>query len=228
MASMRGTVRDTHGAALEQAVLALCSSVCYGTATDDRGAFAYEKVPADHYKLEVRVNPADDRHMGVVYFPLELAPDEDLIMEAPIVLPETGSGTVVGAGEQTITIDAELSMRVDSSALTLPFGEMDSYLAGVRVAQADWPPNVPVDDGVVGVWALNPYGMTSTVNVGFEIADPLGEAASTSLEVHTLDANTAELTKVATAAVNSSGDGIATTDSEGITELTWLVVRRAP
>jgi hypothetical protein len=212
--------------AIENALLSLCSSACYAAATDAEGEFVYEGVPADHYKLEVRGSSSDSRRLGVAYFPVDLAPDAKLTLPAAIILPETGEGTPLASGEHTIAIDSQLSLHVDGEQIVLPFGETESYLAGVRVSEAHWPPNVPTDGSVVAVWSLNPHGMTSMVPIGFDISDTFGLAVATSLDVQTVDLLTAELTNVATAVVGETGS--ATTTDEGITLISWLVLSKSP
>jgi hypothetical protein len=227
-ATLLGTVIDTSGAPMKDAVLALCSSACFGAATDEKGAFAYVDVPADHYKLEVRASSADPRRMGVVFFPVDLPADAKLSLPAPIALPETGTGTMLGSGKQAIVIDDELSLHVDVDQIVLPFAEKESYLAGVRVAEAYWPAHVPTDGSVLAVWALNPYAMTSMIPIGLSLTTALGLAPSTSIDVHIVGLGDAELSKVATAAVTANGDGIVTTTDEGITDISWVVLTTQP
>ncbi len=223
-ASLKGSVVDTDGVVIANAVLALCSSACYGAATDAKGEFEYVGVPADHYKLEVRGAVSDLRRLGVAFFPLDLPADETVILDSPVVLPETGEGVMLQEGTQTIAVDSELSLELDGSQLMLPFGEKESYLAGVRVQEPHWLPHIPTDGSVVGVWSFNPYGMTSMVPVAFNVSSGLGQAASSSLDVHTVSVDDAELKKVGTATVNANGDAISTDDSMGITEMSWLVL----
>jgi len=223
-ATLLGTVVDTTGAPMKDAVLALCSSACIGAATDEKGAFAYVGVPADHYKLEVRASSAERRRMGVPFFPVDLPADAELSLPAPIVLPETGTGTMLGSGQQIVVIDSELSLHVDVDQIVLPFAEKESYLAGVRVAEEHWPANVPTDGSVLAVWSLNPYGMTSMIPIGLSLTTALGLPPSTPIDVHMVGLGDAELSKVGTAAVTANGDGVTTTTDEGITDISWVVL----
>jgi hypothetical protein len=226
-AAIHGSVLDVAGDPLP-AALALCAEACWVAFTDDEGDFAYQGLPEGPYKLDVRATAEANGAFSGLSFPLQLSADEDLVLSAPLVLPETGGGILVQAGVQEAQIDDQLRLTIDGDQLELPMGLQDAYLAGVRVAAEHWPPNESPAGTVLAQWALNPFGATSNTPIEAVVENEFGLPADEPIHFYSLDEHTGLLELEAAGQVSADGLTLAATSGQGLSRLTWLIVVSPP
>jgi len=223
-AALSGVVHDTSGAPLQGAAIQLCAEACYLAYTEPDGSFWYQSVPAGHYKLDLRGPARAEVNYGAVNFPLDLAPDDQQVLDAPLVLPVTGDGVPLTGGTQQIAIDSDLTLTIDADALELPPAVASPYLAGVRVVPSSYPPNQPPSGTVVAWWALNPFGTLSSQPIGVSIVNNLGLAAAAPLAIYTVSDQTGEMDLAAATQVSSDGTTIALNNGQGLAQISWVAV----
>jgi hypothetical protein len=221
--TLEGTVTDTDAAPIDQAQIGLCiDAECTTTTSDAMGAFAFADVPATAHRFEARSPAADSPPtIGAITVAVDLVADTPFTFSRDLVLPTTGLGKMLTSGSETLDVTDELEVTVDSDALTLPAGVTDRYLAGVRVGDQNFPPNV-VPDTTVAMWVFNPYGATSSVEIKVAIDNVFSLPADQLVELHTVDHTTGLVVKVAEGQVSS--DGLNITINGGIRRFTWLIL----
>lgn len=227
-----GSVVDLERRAVSGARVRLCGDPCRELSTSSAGAFDIRDVPLGSYGLHVELPGAGAADYGKVVIPLysvEPAP-MGVMTVAPIVLPRLGAAVGLGAGVQTVAIDATLSLTVDAGALGFPTGSGPPRLAGLRVPMSLFPDFcLPSGDGrVLAEWAFGPFNTTSSapVEVHIKTADlgSPGLRPGMTVNLMTIDPDLGKPERQGVGKVSADG---ATIDSEpmtGIRRLTWLIV----
>lgn len=219
-AELSGLVMSADGALVVGGPTQLCASACFASSTDAQGAFDYPSVPPGDYKLEVRGPAYDPRFFSPVAFRLTLGAEHKALTD-PVILPETGSGVPLGEGFAFVPVDAELSLGLDASALTLPSGTNLPYVAGLRVQPASWPP-YPNSGALTALWALNPFGAISASPIAIRITNTFGLAAGSAVDLVTVDLETGALGRFAGGKVSDDGAVIESLAGEGLPAIGWL------
>jgi hypothetical protein len=218
-----GNVIDDEDAPMPDAVLSLCvGAECSDTSSDAMGAFAFAELAPGSYVFRAR-GPAADAPptIGALTYALELPEETAFAFPRPLALPTTGPGKELTSGDEVVDVTESLQVTVNAADLTLPAGVSTAYVAGVRVPDEHFPPNM-VPESTVAMWVFNPYGATSATDIKVALDNDFGLPADRPVEIHTIDDETGLLVKIAEGSV--SGDGLTISINGGIRRLTWLVL----
>lgn len=227
-ARIAGTVIDLAQKGFPGASVKLCATACREVQTDSAGRFELAGVTAASYGLHVELPGAAPTDYGKVVVPLyyfdpRVTPVQTI---APIVLPPAGPSTALGAGKQTVAIDATLSLTVDADALTLPPGTGAPRLAGRRVPAALYPDFcLPSGDGrILAEWAFMPFGTTSSAPISIHIADSFGLPPGSLVVLSSIDPDFGRPERQGMGKVAADGTSIDSLATMELHRLTWLVV----
>ncbi len=217
-----GTVLDFQDAGYATAQVTVCASLCVYATVDDAGAFTATVPAGDGYHVKATGTPGDGRTASALEQPIGTL-DKDVTLAAPLYLPETGAGTVVSSA-QTVDL-GDVTLAVDPATLSLPFGVTTAYAAAIAVP-ADKQPGLTPDGKVagktiLGMWALNPYGTTSSTPMAVTFKNTFGLSPSDPVTVYTMDDNNAQLVDPSDGTV--SGDGQTITGAT-VKRMTWIVL----
>lgn len=227
-ARIAGTVIDLAQKGFPGASVKLCATGCREVQTDSAGRFEIAGVTAASYGLHVELPGAAPTDYGKVVVPLyyfdpRVTPVQTI---APIVLPRSGQSVALGAGTQTVAIDATLSLTVDADALTLPPGTGAPRLAGMRVPAGLYPDFcLPSGDGrILAEWAFMPFGTTSSAPISIHIGDSLGLPPGSLVVLSSIDPDFGRPERQGMGRVTADGTAIDSLAAMELHRLTWLVV----
>lgn len=243
----QGKVEDLTGTPLSKLVMTFCGGQCYGTMSDQNGAYSIPIgtfLPTEDYALH-----ADGRPDHAVDY-LRFAANEPSVISATMRLPALPPSTVQlppdGAPASSITVgDLTLSIA-DGTMFDLDIEDYGTAtgrtvrVASVPLASA---PGYATAANVDAIYAIAPSGAKSRpdvdggaqllVKMGVTLKNSAGLPASTAVDLlvlgddySSIPPNVGVLAVAASAHVSADGQTIQTDPGEGISELTWLGVRR--
>ena len=233
-----GQVEDLTGAPLGGLVMTFCGVACFGAQSDDSGAFMIDV--GDFFDTENYAIHADGRPDHAVDY-LRLMHAEPQVINVTMRLPTLPPSSVLlpadGAPASSVTV-GDLTLAIaDATTFTLDiedFGNGDAgrtlRVAAVPLASA---PSYAVAANVDAIYALAPSGAKSSNKMGVSLKNSaaLGAGAAVDLLVlgddyFSIPPSVGVLSVAAAAHVSSDGLTIVTDPGEGISEITWLAVRR--
>ena len=233
-----GTVEDLAGMHLPQLVMTMCSpAVCYGTRADDAGVYT---VPiGDFLVTDTYAVHADGRpDHAVDYF--RLGASEPQIIDVDMHLPTLPPSTVLlppdGAPASTVTVGDVTLQIPDGTTFDLDIEDFGTdagrTLRVASVALADAPAYAAANQ-VEAIYALAPSGAKPSAKMGVSLRNAAGIPASSAVDVLVLSddyfsspPSVGQLEVQASAHVSADGMTIQTDPGQGISEITWLAVRR--
>lgn len=235
VAGVRGRAVEPSGAPLAGMLVSVCGVACFSATTSDDGSF---RVPigahltTERFSLEVHGRPDHAELYARLPSPLVLEPNIGTVL-VPILPPSTVALPDDGAPAATLTA-GPLSLSIPGGTTwTLALEDIAAGPPGraLRVAE------VPIGDaplfakGALRVYALAPASARASAKVAVRLSGVTGVAPGTAIELSVVVAdyltemNAAGTTEVA-ASAHVTADGVIESDpGEGITLLTWLVVR---
>jgi hypothetical protein len=234
----KGNVTDLAASPLGGLVVTFCGSQCFGTVSDDGGAFDIPIgtfLATENYALH-----ADGRPDHAVDY-LRLAHAEPAVVTATMRLPSLPPSTVllpadgapassVTVGDLTLAVAAGTKFDLDVEDLASGDAGRALRVAAVPLTQA---PPYAIAANVDAVYALAPSGAKSSAKMGVTLQNAAAIPASAAVDVLVLGDDylsmppTVGVLDVAAAAhVSADGKTIQTDPGEGISKLTWLGVRR--
>jgi hypothetical protein len=242
-----GKVEDLSGAPLGQLEMTFCGGVCFGTKSDATGAYSIPigiTIPTQDYAMHANGRPDH----AVDY--LRLTASEPSIVSVTMRLPSLPPSNVqlppdnapassVTVGDVTLHVAAGTYFDLDIDDFGSTAGRT-LRVASVPLASA---PGYAAAAKVDAIYALAPSGAfarpsgvpgtTSVVKMGISLKNAAGLAASTAVDFMVLGDDYAStpptvglLAVAASGHVSADGKTIDTDPGEGISELTWLAVRR--
>jgi len=235
----KGSVEELSGAPLAKLVMTLCGSQCYGTQSDDGGAYTIAPIgaflPTQNYAIH-----ADGRPDHAVDY-LRLTADEPSVITATMHLPTLPPSAVAlppdGAPASSVTVGDLTLLVADGTTFDLDIEDFGTAagrilrVASVPLASA---PAYAIAANVAAVYAIAPSGATPSVKMGVILKNSAALPASAAVEFMVLGdnyfstpPNVGLLAVEATGHVSADGQTIQTDTGEGIDELTWLAVRKA-
>jgi hypothetical protein len=238
-----GVVTDLAGAPVPHAAVSMCSRVCYGAAADIDGRFSIavgDFLRSTDYALHVSGRP----EFADVYAKVPVPANGAIAFSAPLRVPQlpaagpalpasAGPASQITSGDLTLDVPLGATFTLDVADVAMGARGRELRLARVPVdAMPDFARGVPK---VAALYALAPPGATSSAPLGVHLANAAGLPASAAVEIYVLDddyrplpptAGTARL--AANAHVSADGRTIDTDLGEGISSLTWLLVRLSP
>ncbi|KIG12647.1 hypothetical protein DB30_01135 [Enhygromyxa salina] len=236
LATIDGMVADMESNPLPTPGLQFCGPVdeggavklCIPVPVDETGAFNIGVTELGVWNLKVVHGNVDGRYFAGQAFQLTINEDDSFdFTSPPIVVPEITEVTDLSAamGETAVTIDAVLRVTLDPELSQSPDFTPPSELGGIEVPAEFW--RVTEVDGspVIAAWAFNPFGVHALEGeFGFEIAGGLGLAPGDPVTIHYIEKVNGVIHEAGTGIVNAQADGIDITITDGLHELSWLLV----
>jgi len=238
-----GHVADFSGAPLARLVMTLCGSQCYGTQSDDAGAYTIAPIgaylPTQNYAIH-----ADGRPDHAVDY-LRLTADEPQVITATMRLPALPPSDVLlppdGAPASSVTVGDLTLLIADGTTFDLDIedygdGGPDNPGRTLRVAPVPLAsaPGYATAARVDAIYALAPSGAVPSVKMGVILKNSAGLPASSAVDLMVLGddyfstpPNVGILAVAASAHVSADGQTIQSDPGEGIADITWLAVRKA-
>jgi hypothetical protein len=232
-----GRVTDLSGQSLADVVMTFCGSICYGSRSDSSGAFV---IPVgDYLDTEDYALHADGRPDHAVDY-LRMQAGEPQVVTATMKLPTLPPSSVqlppdgapastVTVGDVTLAIAAGTTFDLDVEDFGTAAGRT---LRVASVAMADAPSHA-VKAALDAVYALAPSGAKSSSPMGVTVRNTAGLPASAAVDVlvlgddyFSIPPNVGVFSVAASAHVSADGATIQTDPGQGISELTWLGLRR--
>lgn len=224
-----GRLVDEAGAPLGgEVVLACMATICLTTDSAPDGAFRFEgdvfEPPVD-IAMKAPPSLSGSPRRAAALYPFRMEVGETALDVGTLRVPSLPAGAPIDltADVQQIAAGDGLELVVQPAALTPPLGYPLDALAARRVP-VEWMPPITALAGevLVAVYALHPFGATSTAPVGVRVPSDL--PAGTRVWFRSLS----DLDGSCSPAVPGRADGraVATEPGAGVTALTWLVVSR--
>jgi hypothetical protein len=243
----KGEVEDLSGAPLDQLPMTFCGGQCWGTRSAGDGAYVIpigNFLPTEDYALH-----ADGRPDHAVDY-LRFTANEPSVISVTMRLPSLPPSNVQlppdGAPASSVTVGDLTLLIADSTYFDLSVEDYGTAtgrvlrVASVALASA---PGYAAQANVDAIYALAPSGAfarpdlkvgdKSTVKMGVSLKNSAQLPASAAVDFMVLGDDYAStpptvgtLAVAASGHVSADGQTIATDPGEGISELTWLAVRR--
>ncbi len=232
-----GLVTDLGGAPLPDLVMTFCGSICYGTRSGSSGAFV---IPiGDYLDTQDYALHADGRpDHAVDYLRLQAGEPQvvtvtmrvPLLPPSTVLLPPDGApASTVTQGDLTLSVAAGTTFTLDVEDYGTTAGRT-LRVAPVSLADA---PSHAVAASVDAVYALAPSGAKSSSKMGVTLQNSAMLPPSAAVDLLVLGddyfstpPNVGVLAVAAAAHVSADGKTIQSDPGEGISEITWLGVRR--
>jgi hypothetical protein len=236
---VEGTVADLAGNPLPGLVMTFCGPPqCYGTKADDAGAYA---IPVGDFVLTGDyAMHADGRPDHAVDYLRQSAGESAILsvnMRVPALPPSTVSLPADGAPASSITVGDVTLQVAAGNTFTLDIADYTLGDAGRLLRVAPVPlssaPVYATANNVDAIYALAPSGAKPSAKLGVSVRNTAGIPASAAVDVFVLSDDyfstpptVGTLVLAAAAHVSADGANIQTDPGEGISEITWLAVRR--
>ncbi len=235
---VEGRVTDYRGENLGGRVITVCGPACFVSTTERDGRFSVDVrsfINLSIYSLQVHGRPAH----ASVYVGLPAPVDGVLRFAAPLAIPlyaaqsapipEASTAGTFTAGEVSVTVPAGATMEFDVEDAEL--GELGRRVRSVPIPP-ERRPSWAATMGVVGMWALAPFGLRSNRPFGIRVANTARLPAGSSVEFVALGAepflppvNAGQPVPVGTGTVTPDGMFIATDAGQGPTFVSWIAIR---
>ena len=226
--SVRGVLLDDDGTPRESTVMSVCSQAgcSYGKSAVD-GSFVVQRVALGVFTVHSIDDWTTIPHRGTVARTL-LGSHDGEVLEAgemrtplmPLGVPLPADPAVPG----TILPGDGLALTLRAADLDLPLTAVDQSIAARRIPDQRIPPFDFPGEEVLAVYCVLPWWTTSKSPIGVSatVAAPAGSA------VHFRSISGVTGLPSAPAVGVASGDGlsVATSDGQGLGELTWIVISR--
>jgi hypothetical protein len=234
----KGTVSDLAGVALPDLVMTMCSpATCYGTRADDAGAYVVsigDFLVTQNYAVHADGRPdhaVDYFRLGanepqVITVDMRVPP---LPPSTVLLPPDSAPASSVTVGDLTLQIAAGTTFDLDIE----DFGTDAGRTLRVAPVALEDAPSYAAANNVDAIYALAPSGAKPSQPMGVVLrnAAALPAAAAVDLLVLSDDyfstpPSVGTLVLAASAHVSADGSTIQTDPGQGISEITWLAVRR--
>jgi hypothetical protein len=232
----KGRVEDLSGAPLSKIPMTFCGAQCFGSPSDANGSFAIGVgmfLPTADYALHADGRP--DHAVDYLRFTANEPPVIDATMRIPTLPPSSVDLPPDGAAASSVTVGDVTLLVPDQTTFDLSIEDYNVTRAlrvvSVRLADA---PSYAAAAQVNALYALAPSGCLPTKKLGVVLKNSAGLPASAAVEFlvlsddYSADPPTVGLLQVqAKGHVSADAATIQTDPGEGISELTWLAVRKA-
>ncbi len=234
-----GSVSDLNGIRLPGLVMTFCGPAqCYGSKADDAGAYA---IPVgDYVQTGDYAVHADGRPDHAVDYLRQSTGESTVIsvdMRVPALPPSTvalpadgASASSITVGDVTLQVPAGNTFNLDIADYTLGGPGRLLRVAAVPLANA---PAYASANKVEAIYALAPSGAKPSAKLGVSVRNTTAIPAGAAVDVLVLSDDyfstpptVGTLLVAAAAHVSADGASIQTDQGEGISEITWLAVRR--
>jgi hypothetical protein len=243
----KGMVQDLSGAPLDKLVMTFCGGQCYGTQSDSSGAYSIPigtYLPTEDYAMHADGRP--DHAVDYRRFSANEPPVISATMRLPTLPPSTVQLPPDGSPASSVTVGDLTLLIPDNTMFDLDiedFGTATGRILRVASVPLASAPSYATAANVDAIYAIAPSsaksrpdvdgGAESLVNMGVSLKNSAGLPASAAIDFLVLGddysstpPNVGILSVVASGHVSADGKTIDTDPGEGISELTWLAVRR--
>lgn len=236
LATIDGVLADMNGAPLPSPGLQFCGPVddagnvelCIPVAVDVDGTFEIPVTKLGTWSLKVVHGNVDGRYFSGQAFQVVVNEGDAFDFSSPpIVVPEVGDVTDLSGvvGETVVSIDDVLTLTLDPSLSLSPDFTAPSELGGLEVGAEFWRVTEVEGSPVIAAWAFTPFGVHAVEGeYDFTIASALGLEAGAAVGIHYIEKVNGVIHDVGTGVVNAEATGIDITVTEGLHELSWLLV----
>jgi hypothetical protein len=240
-----GTVEDLSGAPLDMLVMTFCGGECFGTQSDATGAYSIPIgtfIPTADYAMHADGRP--DHAVDYLRLSANEPPVVNVTMKLPLLPPSTVQLPPDGSPASSVTVGDLTLLIPDATTFDLDIEDYGTTagrtlrVASVPLASA---PAYATAANVDAIYALAPSGAFSrpgtgtqaVVKMGVSLKNSAGLPASSPVDFLVLGddysstpPNVGILAVAASGHVSADGMTIQTDPGEGISELTWLAVRK--
>lgn len=235
----KGKVTDLTGAPLGNLVMTFCGAACFGTRSDDAGAYFIPVgfvLDTENYAIHADGRPDH----GVDYLRLQHGEPElvTAAMRVPPIAPsdvllppdDAGAPSTVSVGDLTLSVAAGTTFVLDPED-----GERGDVGRQFRVAYVPLAsaPAYATAARLAAIYVIAPSGAQASAKMGVVLKNTAGLPASSAVDILVLGddyfsvpPNVGLLSVQAAAHVSADGTTIQTDPGEGIVKLTWLGVRK--
>ena len=236
LATIDGVIADMALAPLPTPGLQFCGPVdgegnvelCIPVMVDDTGTFLIEATKVGVWSLKVVHGPVDGRYFSGQAFQITVNEGDTFdFTSPPIVVPEVSEVVDLSAavGATPVVIDDVLTLTLDPALAQSPDFTAPSELGGLEVGSEFWRVTEVGGSPVIAAWAFTPFGVHSVEgDFGFEINSALGLGAGEAVTIHYIEKVNGVIHEAGTGVVNGDASGIDVTVTDGLHELSWLLV----
>jgi hypothetical protein len=230
---VHGQVVDENSQPVAALTVSVCADQCFFGMTGSDGKFRVvpdQHIVLDNYALELHGRPDHVTY----YTPLAPANGLDVSFAQPLVLPSLpASGPVLAAGgtftsgDVSVTIPAGAMLVFDVEDFGTPNGHQLRVLAIASPASLPFVGTPPPD----ALYACSPFEVSFSQKASLSIVNH-GLPAGAAVEIQQLrglvndGAPAGHWLHAANAHVSADGKNITTDPGEGVTELTWLGLKK--
>jgi hypothetical protein len=233
-----GTISDLDGNRLPGLLMTFCGPPqCFGAPSDGQGVYTIP-IGDDVLTGDFAIHADGRPDHAVDYHRLTpgLSDVISLDMRIPALPPSTVSlppngapASEVTVGDITLQVAAGTTFTLDIEDFGTAAGRL-FRVASVPLASA---PAYAAMDDVDAIYALAPSGAKPSTRMGVSVVNSAGLPASSAVDILTLSDDyfdipptVGTLVLAATAHVSADGSTIQTDPGEGISEITWLAIRK--
>jgi hypothetical protein len=243
----KGKVEDLSGAPLDQLPMTFCGGTCFGTKSNASGAYAIPvgiSVPTEDYALHADGRP--DHAVDYLRFTANEPSVISVTMHLPTLPPSHVQLPSDGAPASSVTVGDLTLLVADGTYFDLnveDFGTATGRVLRVASVPLASAPAYAAQANVDAIYALAPSGAFSRpdlkpgeqalVKMGVSLKNSAQLPASAAVDFLVLGDDyestpptVGVLAVAASGHVSADGQTITTDTGEGISELTWLAVRR--
>ncbi len=221
LGTLSGKVLWTDGTPADGVMVNVCHDSCRSTSTESSGDFLFEDLPPAFYSFDLNVLEDGNWAEGLV--PIEVMAGQDRALGDVYAMEFQDSGTV-GETWQTLPAGDGLYITGNASQMTLPFGEDEYLIEGVRVDESMWPNLDGIEGDVLALWYLGVFRAECATPFAIEVDNDLGLLAGDTVDIWYSSYEEYSWISGGTATVLPDASLIVSDDGAGVSSLTTLVL----
>jgi len=226
--SVHGALLDDDGTPLVSTVMSVCSQAgcSYGKSGVD-GSFVVPRVALGVFTVHSIDDWTISPHRGTVARTLLGSHDGEVLEAGEMRTPIMPLGVPLpadAAARGTIEPGDGLALTLRPGDLDLPLTAMDETIAARRIPDQRIPPFDFPGEQVLAVYCVLPWWTTSKSPIG--VSAPVAAPAGSVIHFRSLSGVTGLPSAPALGVASGDGLSVATSDGQGLGELTWIVISR--
>lgn len=221
---LAGYLRLADGEPLaDEQVLACMETTCLFADTNSKGFFFFEIEPSADVALKTIPAPFATPRLGAAMCPIDIRDSTLAYVESlyvPIMPPGVNFGPAAD-DPQTLAVADDLVLTLNRGDLKPRLGDtlLDAAAVAVPEEQRCSQLAIPGEE-IIGVYALHPFGATSSTPIAVSVASNLPEG--TPVYFRSIDEIQGDLAEPALG--HADGQLLTSDPGQGIRELSWLVI----
>jgi hypothetical protein len=221
---LAGFMRLTDGEPLaNEQVLACMDTTCLFGDTNSNGFFFFEIEPSADVALKTIPAPFATPRLGAAMCPIDIR-DSTLVYVESLYVPIMPQGVNFGPAAddpQTLSVADDLTLTLNRGDLKPRLGDTLLEAAAVAVPEEQRCSQLVIPgEEIIGVYALHPFGATSSSPIAISVASTLPEG--TPVFFRSIDEIQGDLSEPALG--HADGQLLTSDPGQGIQELSWLVI----